>query len=89
MPALGVDNAPGAVAAARAQGAAVLARSVFDRDRARLERGSEVGGWCPWAVVGPDALPALARASGLVHRAIRQVDGRPFGLLARPLHAAA
>ena len=142
VPALGVDNAPGAVAIARAQGATALARSVFDRlpaegrwgsgvladgnvgiggdpirllarvghlvrpggtiavetdprasgirrGRARLERGSEVGGWFPWAVVGPDALPALARASGLVHRATRQVEGRPFGLLARPLQVAA
>lgn len=142
VPALGVDNAPGAVAIARAQGAAVLARSVFDRlpaegrwgsgvladgnvgiggdpvrllarlghlvrpggmiavetdsrasgisrGRARLERGSEVGGWFPWAVVGPDALPALAQESGLVHRATRQVEGRPFGLLARPLQVAA
>ena len=56
--------------------------------RARLERGPEVGGWFPWAVVGPDALPALACASGLVHRGTRQVDGRPFGLLARPLAEA-
>lgn len=142
VPALGVDNASGAVSIARAQGAAVLARSVFDRlpaegrwgsgvladgnvgiggdpvrllarlgrlvrpggmiavetdprasgirrGRARLERGSEVGDWFPWAVVGPDALPALAREAGLVHRATRQVEGRPFGMLARPIEAAA
>jgi SAM-dependent methyltransferase len=53
--------------------------------RARVERGDEVGGWFPWAVVGIDALPGLARAAGLVHRGTRHVDGRPFGLLARPL----
>lgn len=53
--------------------------------RARVERGDEVGGWFPWAVVGMDALPHLALASGLVHRGTRHVDGRPFGLLARPL----
>lgn len=56
--------------------------------RARIERGDELGGWFPWAVVGPEALPALARSSGLVHRGIRHVDGRPFGLLARPLEDA-
>jgi len=138
VPALGVDTAHGAVALARGQGAAVLARSVFDRlpaegrwasavladgnigiggdpvrllsrlrglvrpggtiaveadDRAkgvrrgqaRIERGEEVGGWFPWAVVGIDALPGLARRSGLVHRTTRRVDGRPFALVARPL----
>lgn len=53
--------------------------------RARLERGDEVGAWFPWAVVGPDALPALALAAGLVHRGTRRVDGRPVGILARPL----
>ena len=56
--------------------------------RARLEREDEVGAWFPWAVVGPDALPALARAAGLVHRGTRRVDGRPVGLLARPLGRA-
>ena len=55
------------------------------RGRARLERGHEVGDWFPWAVVGADALPALALAAGLVHRGTRRVDGRPVGLLARPL----
>jgi len=141
VPALGVDTAPGAVALARSQGAAVLARSIFDRlpaegrwgsavladgnvgiggeplrllsrlrrvvrpggtialevdgrikgvrhGQARVERDDEVGGWFPWAVVGVDALPALARATGLVHRGTRRVDGRPFGLLARPLGEA-
>lgn len=58
------------------------------RGRARVERGDEVGGWFPWAVVGVDALPALSLASGLVHRGTRHVDGRPFGLLARPLGGA-
>lgn len=53
--------------------------------RARLERGPGVGGWFPWAVVAPDALPMLARVSGLVHRGTRLVGGRPFGLLACPL----
>ncbi|MEO5678594.1 MAG: class I SAM-dependent methyltransferase, partial [Acidimicrobiales bacterium] len=57
--------------------------------RARIERGDEVGGWFPWSVVGPDALPGLARSAGLVHRGMRHVDGRPFGLLARPLGGAA
>lgn len=142
IPALGVDTAPGAVALARGQGAAVLARSIFDRlpaegrwgsavladgnvgiggdpvrllvrlrrvvrpggtilveagagfsgvrrAKARVERGDEVGAWFPWAVVGIDALPELARASGLVHRGTRHVDGRPYGLLARPLGEAA
>jgi SAM-dependent methyltransferase len=56
--------------------------------RARVERGDEVGSWFPWAIVGVDALPALARAAGLVHRGTRHVDGRPFGLLARPLGGA-
>ena len=55
------------------------------RGRARIERGDEVGGWFPWAVVGIDALPALARVSGLVHRSTRHVEGRPFALLARPV----
>lgn len=55
------------------------------RGRARLERGDEVGGWFPWAVVGADALAPLALASGLVHRGTRRLDGRPFGILARPL----
>jgi SAM-dependent methyltransferase len=55
------------------------------RGRARLERGDEVGGWFPWAVVGIAALPGLARAAGLVHRSTRHVGGRPFALLARPL----
>lgn len=58
------------------------------RGQARLERGDEVGAWFPWAVLGPDALPAVARASGLVHRGTRRVDGRPVGLLARPLARA-
>ena len=142
VPALGVDTAPGAVSMARARGACVLGRSIFDRlpaegrwgsavladgnvgiggepigllarvgrlvrpggtiavevaqgvdgvrrGRARVERGDEVGGWFPWAVVGVDALPALALASGLVHRGTRHVDGRPFGLLARPLGGGA
>ncbi len=53
--------------------------------RARVERGDEVGSWFPWAIVGVDALPALARSAGLVHRGTRHVEGRPFGLLARPL----
>jgi len=53
--------------------------------RARVERGDEVGGWFPWAVVGIDALPGLAHTCGLVHRSTRHVDGRPFALLARPL----
>lgn len=57
--------------------------------RARLERGAEAGGWFPWAVVGPDALPAVALAAGLVHRGTRHVDGRPVGMLARPLGDAA
>jgi len=56
--------------------------------RARVERGAEVGGWFPWAAVGSDALPELARAAGLVHRGTSQVDGRPVGLLARPLGGA-
>lgn len=55
------------------------------RAQARVERGDEVGAWFPWAVVGIDALPELARATGLVHRGTRHVDGRPYGLLARPL----
>lgn len=55
------------------------------RGRARVERGDEVGGWFPWAVVGVDALHELALTAGLVHRGTRHVDGRPFGLLARPL----
>ncbi len=55
------------------------------RRQARVERGGEVGAWFPWAVVGVDALPGLARASGLVHRGTQHVDGRPFGLMARPL----
>jgi len=55
------------------------------RGRARVERGDEVGDWFPWAVVGIDVLPGLARAAGLVHRSTRRVDGRPFALLARPL----
>jgi SAM-dependent methyltransferase len=53
--------------------------------RARVERGDEVGGWFPWAVVGIAALPDLAHGAGLVHRSTRHVDGRPFALLARPL----
>lgn len=138
IPALGVDTAPGAVALARRQGAAVLARSVFDQlpaegrwgsavladgnvgiggdpvrlltrlcrivkpggtiaveadanlrevrhGRARVERDAEVGGWFPWAVVGLSALAGLAREAGLVHRGTRHVDGRPFGLLGRPV----
>ena len=55
------------------------------RAQARVERGDEVGAWFPWAVVGIDALPDLARTTGLVHRGTRHVDGRPYGLLARPL----
>lgn len=57
--------------------------------RARVERGDEVGGWFPWAVVGIAALPRLAKASGLVHRSTRHVDGRPVALLARPLGSQA
>jgi SAM-dependent methyltransferase len=52
--------------------------------RARVERGEEVGGWFPWAVVGIGALPGLAARAGLVHRSTRHVEGRPFALLARP-----
>ena len=53
--------------------------------RARLERGDEVGDWFPWAVLGADALPGVALTAGLVHRGTRRVDGRPMGLLGRPL----
>src|SRR5581483_275296 len=35
------------------------------RHRARLERGATRGPWFPWAVVGTDALPAVAGAAGL------------------------
>jgi len=72
---------PGGTIAVEVDGRAEGARL----GRARIERGEEVGGWFPWAVVGMDALPGLARASGLVHRSTRHVDGRPFALLARPL----
>ena len=58
------------------------------RSRARVERGGEVGGWFPWATIGADALPDLARAAGLVHRGTRHVEHRPFGSLARPLGGA-
>ncbi len=58
------------------------------RGRARLERGAEVGAWFPWAILGADALAAVALAAGLVHRGTRRVDGRPVGLLGRPLGRA-
>ena len=72
---------PGGTIAVEADGAF----SGMRRGRARVERGVEVGGWFPWALVGIDAVPDLALATGLVHRGTRHVDGRPFGLLARPL----
>jgi SAM-dependent methyltransferase len=72
---------PGGIIAVEADASA----TGVHRSRARLERGQEVGGWFPWAVVGADAMPDLARASGLVHRGTRHVEHRPFGLLARPL----
>lgn len=72
---------PGGVIAVEVDGRAVGVR----QGRVRVERGDEVGGWFPWAVVGTDAVPGLARSSGLVHRGTRRVDGRPVGLLARPL----
>src|SRR5581483_5326616 len=34
--------------------------------RARLERGGTCGPWFPWAVVGTDALPAVAGGAGLL-----------------------
>ena len=75
---------PGGTIAVEADGG----RSGVRCGRARIERDDEVGGWFPWAVVGVDALRDLAQASGLVHRGTRSVDGRPFGLLARPLGEA-
>jgi len=44
--------------------------------RARLERNAEVGTWFPWAIVGCDAVYALASDVGLSARGLEQVDGR-------------
>lgn len=44
--------------------------------RARLERGSELGAWFGWAVVGADAIATLAGAAGMRTEAI---DGTSTG----------
>jgi hypothetical protein len=44
--------------------------------RARLEREQDAGGWFPWAVVGCDAVDAIAGAAGLAVSEVRQLEGR-------------
>jgi hypothetical protein len=50
--------------------------------RARLERDVDRGPWFPWAVVGCDAIPALARAASLQVRTINRVEHRWIATLA-------
>ncbi|HVW31522.1 MAG TPA: methyltransferase domain-containing protein, partial [Acidimicrobiia bacterium] len=51
--------------------------------RARLERGGALGPWFAWAVVGADAIGALARAAGLRLRRLESIpaEGRWFAHL--------
>jgi hypothetical protein len=44
--------------------------------RARLERERETGRWFPWAVVGCDAVGAIAAATGLAVADVRQLEDR-------------
>ena len=44
--------------------------------RARLEREREAGRWFPWAVVGCDAIGAIAAAAGLAALDVRRLEGR-------------
>lgn len=53
--------------------------------RARLERGPEIGAWFGWAVVGADAIAALAGATGLRAEAVGATpSGRWFAQLVSP-----
>jgi SAM-dependent methyltransferase len=45
------------------------------RHRARLERGDTCGPWFPWAVVGTDALPGVARRAGLLVAGVVHAPG--------------
>ena len=44
--------------------------------RARLEREQHAGAWFPWAVVGCDAVDAIAGAAGLTVFQVRELEGR-------------
>jgi len=44
--------------------------------RARLEREREAGRWFPWAVVGCDAVAAIAAATALAVSDVRELEGR-------------
>jgi SAM-dependent methyltransferase len=46
------------------------------RCRARLERDSERSPWFPWAIVGCDAIGAVADAASLEVRSVRRVERR-------------
>ena len=45
----------------------------------RIESGADTGPWFPWAVVGADGWPALARAAGLVSEGLERAGSRWFG----------
>jgi hypothetical protein len=49
----------------------------FAPHRARLERGSTHGPWFPWAVVGADAVAAIAGSAGLRVNDIVQTTNEP------------
>ena len=44
--------------------------------RARLERATETGRWFPWAVVGADAVAAIAAPAGLAVSDLRLLEDR-------------
>jgi len=49
----------------------------WSRHRARLERGAEHGPWFPWAVVGADAIGAVAEDAGLEVQKVEPASGEP------------
>lgn len=50
----------------------------------RLETGSRIGRWFPWAWLSADCLPDVANASGLRLSTLWQDEGRCFAELRRP-----